>query len=222
MPLHAQYSLMLVALYCLNHFIGRHSRYTQMFAYLVHSLMVERVDKHYVVRIYISKQATLLYVYAVSRFLAVGILRMFNPVIGHKQILLDMSVKSNGKSLHTTANAQYRQLSMICISCNHKFGQVAFSIYMMQSWCGLVAVPQRVEIGTSGKQQSIYLVECRQYNVVIFYGWNKQRSASRLHYLSIVSRSQCGIYALIICSYAHNRAIWNAWSIAVKFVEMFV
>ena len=213
---------MLIALHSLHNLVGSRSRYAQLVTNLIHRLMVERVDKHTVAVVYLLKQRVLLHEHGVCRLLAVGILRVLHPYLGIGQVLLYMSVEGNGESLHATAYTKYRYLSVIGISCKHQFGQVALAIDVVQAGYRLVAVPEGVEVGAARKQQGVYMVECGHYYVVVVYWRDEHRRASRLHYLPVVGRAQSGVDTLIVGRYAHNRTVGDAWSLAVKLVEVFV
>ena len=94
-------------------------------------------------------------------------------------MLLHLTIKSHRQRLYSTTNAEYWHLPVISQTGDEEFWKVTCAVDVTEVCRRFFSRPQRVDIGTARKHQSVEMLE-RSYNYILIIDRGyKHRSAAR-------------------------------------------
>ena len=122
-------------------------------------------------------------------------------------VLTNPSTERHSERLNAPADAQDRQLTIVCQSCDKEFGQVALLIDIAQEGMGFLACIVGVVVATATEHESIDMFQSVDDDVGISQGRNDNGYTASSQYGFIISLSQFTSEVAIIPRNTDNRTL---------------
>ena len=114
--------------------------------------------------------------------------------------------------MDATADAEDRHLAVVGQTGDEQFGQVALGVDAAEGRLRLLALIERVDVGTAAEQEGIDAVECGKEHLAVAVGRYDERCAASLQHLLVVAFGQFGVLFAVVGGDADDGSLagWEA------------
>ena len=203
MPLHTDDGFVFVALHGLDDVVGRLGGDAELRSSLAHSLMMEAVDKHFIVLEHLIEQRVFLDVYRMGHLATGCLLRMLRDGL-LVDILPHTAAKGHRQGLDTATDAEDGHLTVVSHLGEHQFGQIALRIDVVQPVRRLLTAIEGVEVAATAQDEGVDMIEGVDERVCIGHRGDDNGNASCGHHRFIISLAQLTGQVFVVASDADD------------------